>query len=108
MGRLGNHTARIVRPPGKDAFGDPLPGDGDETEVTGTSMQPAATTERLDDRDTVTADWAWFVPPGTDIRPTDHVRFRGLLYEVDGEPQPWDDEAGRPHHIEVQLRRVTG
>lgn len=46
--------------------------------------------------------------PGTDVRATDQVRFRGETYDVDGNPQPLDDERGRPHHIEVRLRLVRG
>ncbi|MFE9337764.1 hypothetical protein [Streptomyces sp. NPDC007063] len=48
------------------------------------------------------------MPTDTDITATDRVRFRGDLFEVDGDPQPWDDERGRPHHLEVNLRHVTG
>ncbi len=85
-----------------------MPGAPGETEVTGTSAQPAASEEATGGRDTVLREWDWFVPPGTDIRATDQVRFRGELYDVDGDPQPWDDDRGRPAHIEVRLRRVTG
>lgn len=108
MGRLGRHTAMILRGRGTDAHGDPLPGDPDEFEVTGTSMQPASSTEVIDAGDQVISLWDWFVPPNTDVRATDQVRFRGDLYDVDGDPQPLDDERGRPHHLEVRLRRVTG
>lgn len=108
MRRLGNHTATVVRGLGTDAHGDPLPGDPEEFEISRTFLQPGATVENTDSRDTVVDQWDWFVPSGADIRPTDRVRFRGDLYEVDGSPQPFDDERGRPHHIEVQLRRVTG
>jgi len=108
MPRLGGHTVTVVRPVGKDRHGDSLPGDPSETTVSGASVQPASTQEELDSRDTVIAQWVCFMPPGTDITATDQVRFRGDLYDVDGDPQPWDDELGRPHHIEVQLRRVTG
>lgn len=108
MPRLGGHTATIVRPVGYDQHGDPLPGDPTETTVTGSSMQPAGSAEDTDGRDTVNSRWTWFAPPGTDLRATDRVRWRGHMYEVDGDPQPWDDDRGRPHHLEVQLRRVTG
>ncbi|KWT61831.1 hypothetical protein ADL21_11130 [Streptomyces albus subsp. albus] len=106
--RLGNHTATVVRSLGQDAFGDPLPGDPTETPVSGTSLQPSASTESTGGRDTVVTEWVWFAPTGTDVRATDQVRFRGLLCDVDGDPLPWDDERGRPHHIEVRLRRVAG
>lgn len=108
MARLGGHTVTVVRPLGEDAFGDPLPGDPAEFEVTGTSMQPASSIESIDGGDQIVSLWDWFVPPGTDVRATDQVRFRGELYDVDGDPQPLDDERGRPHHVEVRLRRVDG
>ncbi|MGC9544023.1 hypothetical protein [Streptomyces sp. UG1] len=108
MARLGNHTAVILRGRGTDSFGDPLPGDPDEIEVTGTSMQPASSVETIDGGEQVVSLWDWFVPPGTDVRATDQVKFRGQTYDVDGDPQPLDDERGRPHHIEVRLRIVTG
>ncbi|EPD63175.1 hypothetical protein [Streptomyces sp. HGB0020] len=106
--KLGAHTVTVLRPPGNDAFGDPVGGDPAETEVTGAFMQPVQTSERTDDRDTVEASWTCFLPPDTDLRPTDQIRFRGLVYEVDGEPQPFDTRTGVTHHIEVRLRRVTG
>ncbi|WP_073946522.1 head-tail adaptor protein [Streptomyces kebangsaanensis] len=106
--RLGGHTVTVVRPPGNDSFGDPLPGDGDETEVRGAFMQPASTRERTDDRDTVVSDWKCFLPPTADIRATDRIRWRDHEYEVDGAPEPYDDLRGTTRHIEVQLRRVTG
>jgi hypothetical protein len=110
MARLGRHTATVLRPVGQDEHGDPLIGDPTETVVAGTSMQPAdrGGGELQDHRTTVIEELSWWVPPGTDVRPTDQVRYRGHVYDVHGRPQPWDDEAGRPHHIEVQLRRVTG
>lgn len=106
--RLGGHTVTVIRPPGNDPFGDPLPGDPAETEVSGAFMQPGATTERTDDRDTVDSAWTCFLPPGTDIRATDRLRWRSAVYEVDGDPQPFDDLRGTTHHLEVRLRHITG
>ncbi|MFE6282436.1 hypothetical protein [Streptomyces sp. NPDC057877] len=106
--RLGGHTVTVLRPLGQDGFGDPLPGDPAETEVTGAFMQPAGTTERTDDRDTVDSAWTCFLPPTADIRATDRIRWRSTVYEVDGDPQPFDDLRGATRHIEVRLRRVTG
>ncbi|RDG37960.1 hypothetical protein [Streptomyces corynorhini] len=105
--RFGAHTITILRPPPADQFGDPT-GPPAEREVSGAFMQPVTTTERLDGRDTVVSGWQVFLPPSTDIRATDQVRWRDDLYEVDGDPQPQDDLAGRTRHLEVRLRRVTG
>lgn len=108
MGRLGGHTVDVIDPASKDRHGDPLPGDPAEVQVSGCSMQPAASVESLDGGDTVSSAWDLFLPPGVIITALHRVRWRGDLYEVDGEPRPWDDERGRPHHIEAQVRRVTG
>lgn len=106
--RLGSHSVTIVRPIGQDAHGDPLPGDPTEDEVSGCSVQPSSSVELTDGRDTVVSLWDAFLPAGTDVRATDQVRWNGQLYEVDGDPAPWDDDLGRAHHIEVRLRHVTG
>lgn len=108
MPRLGGHTVEVIDPPARDGHGDPLPGDPAEAQVSGCSMQPGAGTEDLDGGDTVSTSWDLFLPPGVTITAQHQVRFRGQLYEVDGAPQPWDDDRGRPHHVEVRLRRVTG
>lgn len=108
MPRLGGHTVEVIDPPQKDKHGDPLSGDPAEVTVSGCSMQPGASTEDLDGRDTVAAEWDLFIPPGVTITALHRVRFHGELYEVDGAPQSWDDERGRPHHIEARLKRVNG
>lgn len=42
-----------------------------------------------------------------DFLPTDRVVYAGKTYEVDGEIQLWR-LFGKPHHVEVYLRRVVG
>jgi hypothetical protein len=111
---LGDHTVTIVRPPALDPYGDPLPGAAVETTVSGCFVQsrgagqPGASSELTDQRDTVITGMLVFMPSGTDVEPTDRVRWNGDLYAVEGEPDRWDDIRGNAHHIEVQLRRVEG
>ncbi|MEV2277868.1 hypothetical protein AB0I72_20010 [Nocardiopsis sp. NPDC049922] len=107
--RFGRETLTVVRGPGTDRHGDPLPGDPAETDSHGWDVQPAATSEDVDDGgDTVQEEWTAIGPPGADITATDRVRWRGDLYQVQGQPQRWPDHRGRAHHTEVTLRRVRG
>ncbi|MCO6011417.1 hypothetical protein NE236_41355 [Actinoallomurus purpureus] len=105
--KLGSHTVTVVRPAGQDPLGDPLPGSA-ETTVGGCFVQPRTSTEATDLRDTVITGLIAFLPPGTDVRATDKIRFNGVLYAVDGDPDAWDVLSGRAHHVEVALRRVEG
>ena len=52
-----------------------------------------------------------YLPPGTDVRPSDRFRVRGQVYEVEGLPFDWD--ASRPHlygeaGVQVSLRGSAG
>lgn len=105
---LGNHTVDLIAPQPKAKHGDPLLVDLDEVTVTGCYMQQASTVETIDGRNTVVSVWDLFMPPGVAISALHRVRWRGDLYDVDGDPTPWDDGQGVAHHIEVRLRRVTG
>ncbi len=105
---LGAHTVVFGRRPPKDAYGDPGAGSPTETTVTGCYVQPATSAERTDLRDTVTTGLVAYIPGTPDVVATDYVRWNGAVYAVDGEPDRWDDASGRPHHLEVKLRRVEG
>jgi hypothetical protein len=105
---LGNHTVDLIAPRPKGLHGDPLPTDPDEVQVSGCYMQQASTVENTDGRNTVVSVWDLFLPPGVTVTALHRVRWRGDLYEVDGDPTPWDDGQSVAHHVEVRLRRVTG
>ncbi|MCW2870890.1 hypothetical protein [Actinacidiphila oryziradicis] len=105
--RLGGHVVTIVRPAGKDAFGDPLAG-AVETDVAGCFVQPRTSSERTDMQDQVITGAVVFMAAGTDVLATDKVRFNGVVYQVDGEPRRWDDKRGNRHHLEVDLKLVEG
>ncbi|MEE2041973.1 hypothetical protein Q7689_00795 [Nocardiopsis tropica] len=106
--RFGREVLTVVRGPGTDRHGDPLPGIPTETPISGWDIQPGATTEDTDSGNTVTAEWIAIGPPAADITATDQVRWRGDLYQVEGAPGRWPDERGRPHHTEVELSRIRG
>lgn len=47
--------------------------------------------------------------PGTVISEYDRVKIDGRFYDVDGEPDVWDNpESGRRHGVVVRLKRTAG
>lgn len=49
-----------------------------------------------------------FMPPGTDVRGTDHIRYLGRVWEVVGDPAAQVSPTGRLSHVEVILKRWEG
>lgn len=108
-------TVTLVRPPGRDQYGDPLPGTGTETDYHSCAVWPrdgnaAGGNENTDFRNTVIIGLMVLVPPGADVEPTDRMRVRGVLYEVDGEPGVWGPSplTGTEAGVQVALKRVEG
>lgn len=97
-------TVTVIRPPGRDAFGDPLPGDATEFDVPGCLFAPGPSQELGFAAATVDTDGTVYAPPDTDVRPTDRIRIRGAVYSVVGDPQNWGRSAG----VVIPVRRVTG
>jgi len=106
---IGRQVVTIVRrsdgPP--DHLGVPTVVET-ETQVPGCSVQPLTTAEQISDVDQVVTRWRLLAPAGVVMTATDAVIADGVRYSVDGDPQPWTDLGGRPHHIECFLRRATG
>lgn len=96
-------TVTVVRPTGRDQFGDPLPGVVTQFDVDGCLIAPGPSTEVYDAANTVDTDATIYAPPGADFQATDRVLVRGDLYSVVGKPQVWGS-AG----VVVVLRLVTG
>lgn len=101
-------TVTVVRPPGKDTFGDPLPGTATNYPLPGCLFAPGPSRELGGNSNAVESDGTVYavkgvtgVPDG--IQPTDRIVVRGLLYTVVGEPQNW----GRSGYV-IVLRRYTG
>jgi hypothetical protein len=57
--------------------------------------------------ETETSKWTLFLFPGTAIFTGDRVQRGAVIFEVMGEPEPFDAR-GVPHHIECNLRTVAG
>lgn len=101
----GGEDIVIVRPAPLDKYGDPIP-DVEATEVVsqGWQVAPGSSSELHDGQQSVESDVDLYRMGGfdEDIRPTDRVRVRGLLYEVVGEPAVW-----RLGTV-IRLRKFTG
>lgn len=84
-----------------DLAADPTSG----VELVGVDVQPGASTELVAQRrDATLIRWTvWIpaavVPAGMVITDASIVRFRGLLYQVDGDPQVWLTGAPLDHLI---------
>lgn len=78
------------------------------TTISGVSVQPVAATEATVDREYTATHLNLFAPPGTDLLATDRVVWRGVTYEIDGEPATWYDLGGRADHLEAVLKRMAG
>ena len=103
---LGPHTVTVVRPAGRDGWGDTVAG-GSQTDVAGCFWQPVSTDEQLNAADTVTVVARAFMPPTTDVKATDRLRFEGREYAIEGRPELHHTPRG-PHHYEVRLTDVEG
>lgn len=70
------------------------------------SVQPDRADEAHSaDRDQFTSRLLMVAEPDSDVLGTDRVVWRGLVYEVDGDPQYWPEPIP---HVELHLRLVAG
>lgn len=96
-------TVQVIRPPGRDRFGDPLPDAETEFDLPGCLFAPGPSRELGFGTNQVDTDGTVYAPPGSDVRETDQMRVRGRIFNVVGQPQVWGTSG-----VVVALRRVTG
>ncbi|MGK5677517.1 hypothetical protein [Actinoplanes sp. URMC 104] len=101
-------TVTVIRPAGKDAFGDPLPGSDQQYPIPGCEFAPGASKEAGGDSNQVNTEGTVYATKGVrgvpgGVQPTDLIEVRGKTYAVHGEPQDW----GRAGYV-IELRRYTG
>ena len=115
MDALGADVVTFIRRDlaGVDRYGDDVRVDH-ETDVGGCSMQPMWGQETVGNLDQVIDRWRLFMPvlalidQELDPEAVDRVRFRGLLYEINGKPQVWTDLSGNLDHLVLFCKRVEG
>lgn len=96
-------TITVIRPPGRDRFGDPLPGTGTTFQIGGCRFAPRSADEIHASANQVMQGAAIYGPPDMDVRATDQVVVYGKKYAVDGEPQVWGSFG-----TVVVVKRITG
>lgn len=114
-------TLVIVRPMGRDRYGDPIDGEATRFEVHGCAVAPrvggpgtASADLEARGREGVREGLTAYLPFGPDgeppdVRHTDIVEFDGKLWEIDGEPSVWRSPfTGWPAGVEVALTRGEG
>lgn len=72
------------------------------------NMQMVSSTEVVDGRDQVVSRWRLAGPPDMGLTHTSRVRYRGVLYEVDGDVGELGSFGGLLDHTEAFLKVVTG
>lgn len=83
------------------------------TTVTGVLVMPTSQIEdAAGNRVALSSGWRLYSQPGTDVDlfATDRVEWRAMSLEVIGEVARWPHplRPGAVHHVEAELRKVTG
>lgn len=107
MAKTGIETVTRLRAPAAagrfGATGTPL-----EQDIPDCTIIPRTSSEDTQDGDTVIIGLTLVAPPLTDLVATDHVRVRGLVYEIEGDPGDYRTKRGKAKAVIAALRRVTG
>lgn len=93
----------MIRPTGRDAFGDPLTGSPTEFDIEGCLFAPGPSHEMQAAANQVDTDGTVYAPAGSDVLATDRMRIRGDVYSVVGKPQDWGSFG-----LVIAVRLVTG
>lgn len=105
------HDVTLVRAGSTESrYGDSVKDWASSTSTTSKGwVSQRAREEVLDGREAQTTEWVLFLPAGTDVTGLDRVEWEGLTFEVDGPANDaWSPRMNAVHHIEINLRRVTG
>lgn len=111
MSIITGDTVTVVRAPlAGDRYGGQIRdwAAATRTDVVGVSIQPAASTEDVRDREQLVSTYTLFTPRGADLDllATDRVEWGGLTLQVVGSPNRWS--LAGVHHVEATLQEVTG
>nr|DAW51550.1 MAG TPA: Minor capsid protein [Caudoviricetes sp.] len=92
----------------EDDRGEYVTNSYDSHTIAGCSVQPGASVEFTDRRDTVQITATLYASPGADIQAGDKIICGGRRYEVDGEPTQWKSPTGRVSHTLAALKTWEG
>lgn len=84
-----------------------------EEDIPNCSIQPVALSDRLRyetdaEREHQLIYYQGYAPSHTDLLYTDRVKYDGRLFEVQGQPTPWNDFSGTEHHVTFMLKLREG
>lgn len=80
-----------------------------ELEILGCSVQPASTSLSQDGRVLgVSEGETLYMPPGSDVKAGDRIRWAGNVYTITGEPRAWTSPTGRVSSLQAPLERWKG
>lgn len=90
-----------------DPYGNSIPDPSGATRVTVPCVIHDASSLERDHAQTET-DYKMFLNPGHDVDSLSLVEWEGKTLTVEGDPTVWKDIHGLPHHIEMNLKKVSG
>lgn len=107
---FANETVEVLRPAQVVEWGQTVVDWEDLTShtVDGCTGYALAGMETVQGVDVTSGTFQLFMPPDADIEATDRVRFRGKLWEVQGEPSLQKSPLGSVNHIDVIIRYWDG
>ena len=78
-------------------------------DIEGCSMQPSSTMLSQDGRvQGVTDGYTCYLPPGSDVKAGDRIRFAGEDYTIIGKPRIWESPTGLVSSVQLELERWRG
>lgn len=108
---FATETIEILRPLMVQDNGSLVPHPRDTEpprEVKWCDVQPGATQEVLEHANAALIAWTVQAPPDIDVLATDRVRYRGVVYAIDGEPGRWGSPTGALAHTTIALKKWKG
>ncbi|MDT0451866.1 hypothetical protein [Streptomyces hesseae] len=92
-----------------DIYGNDTPGSDHEHPLHGCVVAPAPGTETLGGQNTVTDRVVIYAPAGSDVRPTDRLRVRGVVFTVHGPAEVFRSPLTGTHAgVQIAAQCVTG
>ena len=110
--RWCTQTIIRIRPGEKVLRGSTVPdwdNNTDLLEISGCSVQPAATGLSQDGRVLGISDgFTVYLPEGSDVQAGDRIEFEGNVYTINGDPKIWRSATGRVSHMQLNIERWRG
>ena len=106
-----SETVIRLRPSTRVVRGSPILdwNNPEQMEISGCSIQPASTALTQDGRiQGISEGYTCYLPPGSDVRAGDRIRFDENDYTINGKPENWRSPTGRVSSLPLQVERWRG